>query len=181
MILIIHLGHHFSQNMSCLGLCKIVFWLDHYLSQKDNTYMLCSWFNINILRPTQNMRHFADDIFKCIFLNENVQILIMISLNFIPKGQMNNIPALVQIMAWCQPGDKPLSEPLWVSLLTHICVTWPQWVKVSPACWDQQILLSTDKLYKCLWSAEYYKRTSNFFWLSLNTEHISLKNWIRIS
>ena len=40
-----------------------------------------------------------------------------------------NIPALVQIMAWRRPGDKPLSEPMMVSLLTHICVTRPQWVK----------------------------------------------------
>ena len=35
---------------------------------------------------------------------------------------------LGQIMAWRRPGDKPLSEPMMVSLLTHICVTWPQWV-----------------------------------------------------
>ena len=40
-------------------------------------------------------RHFPDDIFKCIFLNENVYISIKISLNFVPKGQINNIPALV--------------------------------------------------------------------------------------
>ena len=39
-----------------------------------------------------------------------------------------NIPALVQIMAWRRPGDKPLSEPMMVSLLMHICVTRPQWV-----------------------------------------------------
>ena len=37
--------------------------------------------------------------------------------------------ALVQIMAWHRPGDKPLSEPMMVSLLMHICVTRPQWVK----------------------------------------------------
>ena len=51
------------------------------------------------------------------------------SLKFVPKGQINNIPALVQIMAWRRPGDKPLSEPMMVSLTTHICVTRPQWVK----------------------------------------------------
>ena len=43
---------------------------------------------------------------------------------------MDNIPALFQIMAWCRPGDKPLSEAMMVSLLTHICVAWPQWVKL---------------------------------------------------
>ena len=31
-------------------------------------------------------------------------------------------------MACRRPGDKPLSEPMMVSLLTHICVTRPQWV-----------------------------------------------------
>ena len=49
----------------------------------------------------------ADDIFKCIFLNENVWISIKISLKFVPKGLINNIPALVQIMAWRRVGDKP--------------------------------------------------------------------------
>ena len=66
--------------------------------------------------------------FSCIFLNENVWIPIKISLKFVPKGRINNVPALVQIMAWRRPGDKPLSEPMMVSLPTHICVTRPQWV-----------------------------------------------------
>ena len=55
------------------------------------------------------------------FLNKNVRISIKISLKFVPKGPINNIPALVQIMAWHRPGDKPLSEPMMVKLLTHIC------------------------------------------------------------
>ena len=71
---------------------------------------------------------FADDIFTCIFLNEKVWISINISLKFAPEGQINKIPVLVQIMAWRRPGDKPLSEPIMFSLLTHICVTRPQWV-----------------------------------------------------
>ena len=79
------------------------------------------------LRPRQHGRHFADDTFKHIFLNENVIISIKISLKFVPKGPINNIPALVQIMAWRRPGDKPLSEAMMVSLLTHICVTRPQY------------------------------------------------------
>ena len=86
-------------------------------------------YTLNMLKPRQNGRHFAD-IFKCIFLNENVLILIKISLKFVTKGPINNIPALVQIMAWRRPGDKPLSEPMLVSLLTHICFTLPQWVKI---------------------------------------------------
>ena len=59
------------------------------------------------------------------FFNGNVWISIEISLKFISKGQINNIPALVQIMAWRRPGDKPLSEPMMIILLTHICVARP--------------------------------------------------------
>ena len=84
---------------------------------------------VNTLRPRQNGRHFTDDIFKCIFLNENVWIPIKISLKFVPKGPINNISSLVQKMVWRRPGAKPLSEPKMVSLLRHIWVTQPQWVK----------------------------------------------------
>ena len=63
---------------------------------------------------------------SCIFLNENVSILIKISLKFVPRGPISNILVLVQIMAWRQPGDKPLSEPMMVTSLTHICLTGPQ-------------------------------------------------------
>ena len=85
---------------------------------------------VNTLRQRRNEQYFADDIFKRIFFNENVWISIKISLKFVPKDPINNILALVQIMAWCRSGDKPLSEPMMVSLPTHICVTRPQCVNV---------------------------------------------------
>ena len=53
----------------------------------------------------------ADDIFKCIFLNENIWISYKISLKYVPWGLIDNMSALVQIMAWRRSGDKPLSEP----------------------------------------------------------------------
>ena len=84
---------------------------------------------VNTLRPRQNGRHFADDTFKHIFLKENFRISIKISLKFVPKSPIDNILALFQIMAWRRPGDKPLSEAMMVSLLTHIWVARPQWVK----------------------------------------------------
>ena len=77
------------------------------------------------LLPRQNGCHFADNIFKCIFFNENMWILIKISQKIVPKGPISNIPALIQITAWRQPGDKPLSEPM---MVRHICATRPQWV-----------------------------------------------------
>ena len=68
--------------------------------------------NIITLRPRQNGHIFADDTFKRIFLNENIKISITISLKFVPQVLINNIPALVLIMAWRRPGDKPISEPM---------------------------------------------------------------------
>ena len=82
---------------------------------------------VNTLR--RNDRHFADDILKHIFLDENVRVSIKISLKFVPKGPIDDIPALVLIMAWCRPGDRPLSEPVMVRSAKHLRVTWPQWVK----------------------------------------------------
>ena len=66
------------------------------------------------------------DIFKGIFFNENECISLRISLKVVPYVRINNIPALVQIMAWRRPGDKPLSGTMMVSLLTHLCVARPQ-------------------------------------------------------
>ena len=71
---------------------------------------------------------FSDDILKWIFFNENVWVLIKISLKFVPRGPINNIPALAEIKAWRRPGDKPLSEPM---LPTHICAIRPQWVNTK--------------------------------------------------
>ena len=96
-----------------------------YTSHFHNHHCLM---HIITLRPRQNVCHFTDDIFKCIFLYENVWISIWISLKFVRRGPINNIPALIQIMAWRRPGDKPLSEPMMVRLPMHLCVTWPQWV-----------------------------------------------------
>ena len=79
---------------------------------------------VSTLRPRQNGCLFPDDIFKSIFLNENARL----STKFVLKGPIDNIPALVQIMARRRPGDQPLSEPMMVNLTTHICVTRPQWV-----------------------------------------------------
>ena len=50
---------------------------------------------------------FSDAFIK----NENVWISIKILPKFVPKDSFNNIISFVQIMAWCQTGHKPLSEP----------------------------------------------------------------------
>ena len=104
----------------------------------------------------QGGRHFADDIFECIFLNENIWIPIIISLKFVPKGPINNIPAMVQIMAWRHPEDKPLSEPMVVSLPTHICVARPQWV-----------IIICQLVWNLFFSDFIIAQTRNYMWVRL--------------
>ena len=76
--------------------------------------------------PKQIGRDFAGGISKCIFLKDNIEISIKISPKFFPKCLFDNIPA----MAWRRSGDKPLSESMMVSFVTHICVTQPQWATI---------------------------------------------------
>ena len=109
--------------MSAHSGCTIV------LSQTEISNAVSQMVDPNTLRPRQNGRDFPDDIFKRIFLNENVWTSIEFSVKFASNVRIDNIPALVQIMAWRRPGDKPLSEPMVVTLLTHICVTRPQWIE----------------------------------------------------
>ena len=85
----------------------------------------------SILRPKQNGCPFADDIFNCILVSENVWISLEISLKFVLMVRINNILTLVQIMAWGRPGDKPLSGTMMVSLQVAVDtynISRPQWV-----------------------------------------------------
>ena len=63
----------------------------------------------------------ANNNFKCIFFNENDRIQIPISLKFLPRGPIDNKPALVQVMAWCWTGNKPLSVPM-LTQYTDACI-----------------------------------------------------------
>ena len=124
-------------QLSSHDIGKIRTWLDYQMQEQDknvifNYALIIFVWNgsmVNILRSRQNGHHFSD-IFKCILFDENVWISHKISLKFVPDVRINNIPALVQIMAWHRPGNKLLSKPMMLSLLTHICVTPPQWLKL---------------------------------------------------
>ena len=49
-----------------------------------------------LISPGQNGCHFTEDMLKRIFLNENILV----------SNKIDNMSALVQIMAWLCPGDK---------------------------------------------------------------------------
>ena len=60
--------------------------------------------------PWQNGCLFADDIFKCIFFNENITISIRIPLKSVSKCPIDNKSPMVQLMAWRPTGDMALYE-----------------------------------------------------------------------
>ena len=128
---------HLAADDKNLG--RILLWQkSKYIFETKINHLTCNkmfleeeWFVLNNQKSQTNGCNFADDIFKCIFLNEKVWIPIKISLKFVPKGPINNIPAMVRVMAWRRPSDKSLSEPMMVSLPTHICVARPQWVNYT--------------------------------------------------
>ena len=64
----------------------------------------------------QNGRHFADDVFKYIFVNEKFCIVSQISLEFVPCGPIVKNSALVQVMAWRRTGNNSLPEPILIQL-----------------------------------------------------------------
>ena len=84
---------------------------------------------------------------------------------FVPKCPINNIPAMVQIMAWRRPSNMPLSEPMVVSLPTHICLARPQRVK-QPS-------------YYLLLKYSYHKERPNVAFLRITTKLES--HWIRMA
>ena len=102
----------------------------------------------------------ADNIFKCIFLTENDKIPIPISMKLVLRIPIDNKTALVQVMVWCRTGDKPLTEPMMVSLLMHICITRSQWVKQITSKSEENFVNPLAKLTALSkitpWSTEIY-------------------------
>ena len=66
----------------------------------------------NTLRLRQNGRHFADNIFKGIFFNENIWLSHEIWLKCILKGLGDNKSTLVQAMTWSKTGNMSVSAAM---------------------------------------------------------------------
>ena len=67
------------------------------------------------------------DILQMTFSIKKVLISIKISLKLVPVGQFNKKPALVQMMAWCQTGNKPLFKPMLTQFIVA-CIYDSAWV-----------------------------------------------------
>ena len=79
----------------------------------DDTFSYVVAINYVIHHPLDKMDAIlANNIFKCIYLNENDRIPIQIPLKFVLSSPIGNKLALVQVMAWRRSGNKPLSESM---------------------------------------------------------------------
>ena len=101
-------------------------------------YWLKLWYPLNTLRPRQNSRHFPNDIFKCIFLNENVEFLLKFQWSLFPRVQFTIFQhwfrqwlGAVQatshylnqwwLVYWCIYASPGLNElKVWKPLITNI-------------------------------------------------------------
>ena len=87
----------------------------HWIKIIQTEDRISLFISLKHIEAEQNVCYFSEDMFKCIFLNENVWIPLKISLMFVPKISINYILALVQIVVWRRPGDKLQSELMMVS------------------------------------------------------------------
>ena len=81
------ISYTWYQCLMTLWVLRLLMWHNIYSPEMHTIF--------NSSPAGQNGRHFADDIFRCIFLNETFCILIEISLKFVPKGPIDIKPALV--------------------------------------------------------------------------------------
>ena len=139
-----------------------------YLKFENIRYMVpassCWYIEAETKWPSFSRRHFQMHL-----ICENVWIPIEISLKCVPKGPIDIIPALVQlmawrlvqIMAWRRPGDKPLYEPMMVSLQALICVTRPYCVNTSggPVGWSHEACLV--HVISCDWNTSACVNSNN--------------------
>ena len=114
------------------------------LSEPSVRYAVKSaWsFLVNSSPSGENGPLFADDMFKRIFFNVNIWISNKISLEYIPRGLIDNMSVLVQIMAWPVQVPSHYLNQCWPSSPMHICSTRGRWVKQhtckSVSTWQYQ-------------------------------------------
>ena len=115
-------------------------WGKHALIRTNNgpihwcIYASLGFHELTHLPPEQNGRHFADAIFKRIFVNENVWISIQCSPKFVPKGSIDNTFINQHwFRQWLVACSAPSHYPsqCWPSSPTHICGTRGRWAKGS--------------------------------------------------
>ena len=73
---------------------------------------------VTTFRPSQ-------DVSNVISWTRMYRFLLRFHWSLLPMGSVKYVSALVQIMTWHRPCNRPLTEPMMVIFLTHMCITWP--------------------------------------------------------
>ena len=98
-------------------------WQFSYTNHYTVGCLLVSLLSLNASPPGQNGRHFADEIFRCISVNETFCILIRISLTFVAKGLIDNMSALVRFMVYSHAISQSLKLYVKYNLLLDSLIT----------------------------------------------------------
>ena len=140
-------------------------WVNHWLC-----FVILTWHVSGHWLNAVNWSHWGpdkvDDILQTTFSNafcwmKMFWLQLKFHWVFFPKGPIHNIPALVQIMAWRGPGEKPLSEPMMIILPMHICVTQLQWLNIHLGFGNEgrrlpPALVSRGQLFLRHWQSIFY-------------------------
>ena len=121
-----------TTELTCARLwVNVIYYMEGHIYITEVTLLPFSLgLHVNLSPPWQNGPHFADDIFKCIILNEKFCILIRISLKFVPMGPIDNKSALVQLNSLTP--NKPLPETMLTQFTnSYISDTRRKWVNAS--------------------------------------------------
>ena len=89
---------------------------------------------------------------------------------------LNSFPLWCRAIFWCNTkytGDKPLPEPMMVSLLTHICVTRLQWVYFILTTCASFLQASASISPKIFWTLLEFKGGIAYFTSSYNKSNHS--------
>ena len=125
----------------------------------------------------QNGRYVADDIFKCIFVNENVSLF---NLHWNWSGRVEltiNQHWFRQWLVACSAPSHYLNQ-CWPSWLTHICGTRGRWVNSSKsidAYMGEETMTSLDQLMACPMCRQPLSESIVAYYYVNPSEQISIK------
>ena len=169
---------------------KCLFLIIHYIGVlTECRYWWLKFTSVIKQKSEQNGCHFdADNIFRCIFLKENVCILIQFSENFVLRVLLDNKSALVQIMVWCPVGDMLFPELM--SPIQHHVFTWESSFENAVCSFRLDVLThqGQDKMaaifQTTFWSVfswmKMYEFRLTFHWsLSPRVQLTILQHWFR--
>ena len=140
------------------------------------------------MAPGQNGRHFADDIFKRIFLNVKICILIKISLKFFPRGPIDNdnsigldnslVPNWRQAIIWTNAD--PIHWRMYAALVNIVYICWIKSCekkRFAPCALTNHTIVQPIIGFKAM-STPHTKKINICFEFQVSTHQIGQPLWI---